>query len=529
MQFRFIIKLYFTFLALCLAVNCFSQVNFKAKYLESDPVQKSQSLNNEEKIKIHEVYLEEAKVQNDTLKQIYGLFHLFADHFRTSDYVALKKLVLDAKKLIDHNSKPEWRGALIMRTAYILELVNKDKKGAIAEYKDALKYCRMAKDSLCISESLEQLSNINKNLGNYALAESYFKEAIILMKKFASPEGVSMAYNNYSLLAAEQSKHMIAENYIDSAISIASELKDTFDLALYISNKASILQNAGRFNEAIQLFEEAVPINIHNKWPDNLLYNYDGLGNCHEELGQYKKSNFYLEKYHELNDSLNGAQMQEKIIKLELREELNSKDILLVEAENQLVKSNYQRGRLIAIMIILLLASALLFYAWCQARRSTKKEQLSNIDYIEDLRKILSAKNSEIRILNEKNISLSSAPPIQNLEDSDQSDNGQSGSRDPDFKIFDARIINDEGITAFNSYFNKIYPGLLFRVRKMWPTISQGEERLFMLVKLRIKTNEAAEILGISSSSVKKSRNRLRKRLELEPTVDLEDFVQEVR
>ena len=288
-------------LALAMSVSiCLAQVNFKKDYLDNNPIESSNTLNHDDQITIHEAFLQKAINQQDTLNQIYGLFYLFADYYKTNDYVELKKIVLKAQKIIDKNSKPEWQAALLMRTAYIVEIIDKNVPQAIEQYKNAISLCNEAKDTLCIAESLEQLSNLNKNLNNYELAEGYFKEAVVLMEKYASPSGIALTYSNYSLLASDQGKYKIAEEYIDKAIDIAIERQDTFTQVMYVSNKASILLGQQRYRDAIELYHDVLHINIRNNWSDNLIYNYAGLVNSYEDLGDFEKSNIYLQKYYEL-------------------------------------------------------------------------------------------------------------------------------------------------------------------------------------------------------------------------------------
>lgn len=518
------IRIIFVIFLLFLSISSYTQVNFKRDYLKNNPVDKSQFLSGEEEIKIHEDYLKEVKNRNDTLGQIYALFYLFADHYKTNDYVALKKILLEAEKLIDKHSKPEWQGALRMRRAYMLEIVDEDLEAAILQYEEAVELCKIAKDTLCLAESLEQLSNINKNLGNYEVSETYFKDAIVLMKAYATPSGIALAYSNYSLLASEQEKYRSALSYIDSAIAIASELKDTFNHVMYLSNKASIFYSKGDYREAIDLYEPLVPINTKNGWPDNLIYNYAGLINSYEELGVFEKSNIYLQQYYELRDSLNGAKVQEKIKKLELNDQLNRKELLLKQKENEIEKYKNLKIQLLGGLMILVLVVLMLLYNRYVSKKHDKKERLTNLNYINDLKNILQVKNSKILNLNERLTSFEYKPGQKNKEK-----DSSSAVQEFDFKIFDARIIDDEGITALKSYFDKIYPGLLFRVRKQWPTISDAEERLLMLVKLKIKSKEAAEILGISQSSVKKSRSRLRKRIGIDSSLDLEDYIDSIK
>lgn len=509
---------------LSIVVN--AQVNFKRDYMDMNPAKGVENLTSEAEILLHESFLQDAQIANDTLSQLYGLFYLFADYYQLNDYVELKQIVLHAEKLVHPKSPPEWQGALRMRTAYMLEIVDKDLDGAISEFKEGLELCKNAKDTLCIAESLEQISNINKNLKNYGMAEDYFKQAIPLLRSNAPSSSLSLAYSNYSLLEADQGKYDEALLYIDSALSISTESRDSFGQALYISNKASIYYRQQRYDDAIQLYKKVLPINAANDWSDNLLYNYAGLINSYEETGQYEKSNVYLQKYYELKDSLTGASVQEKIDRLELNSELSKKTTEIAIQDKKLLQSASIRERLIAAILILTLCSILLYFLYSNNRRIARREKKSNREYIDNLRIVLKAKNAEIAtIAKAKNIAASGRINILN----DPSNSEETADLDHDFKIFDTRIISDQGVTAFKSYFDKVYPGFLIKVRNRWPAISDAEERLFMLIKLNIKSKEAAEILGISPSSVKKSRNRLRKRLDIEPSTNLEQFVKDFR
>lgn len=74
-------------------------------------------------------------------------------------------------------------------------------------------------------------------------------------------------------------------------------------------------------------------------------------------------------------------------------------------------------------------------------------------------------------------------------------------------------------------HFEKVYPGYVIRLRTLLPSLNEAEERLFIFIKLRLNTKETSSILGISTDSVKKARNRLRKRLELSQDVELARYV----
>ncbi|MEO6758783.1 MAG: hypothetical protein ABIO24_04955, partial [Saprospiraceae bacterium] len=94
-----------------------------------------------------------------------------------------------------------------------------------------------------------------------------------------------------------------------------------------------------------------------------------------------------------------------------------------------------------------------------------------------------------------------------------------------ELNLFENRILTEADWASFKIYFEKAHPGYLLRLRSNYPALSEGEERLFLFIKLNLTTKEAASILGISAESVKKARNRLRKKIELEEEVLLEEFI----
>lgn len=73
--------------------------------------------------------------------------------------------------------------------------------------------------------------------------------------------------------------------------------------------------------------------------------------------------------------------------------------------------------------------------------------------------------------------------------------------------------------------FNELNKDFFYRIRKIAPNLSPAELKLAALLRLNLTSKEIADILGISSKSVKTSRSRLRKKLNLERKSNLVDFM----
>ncbi|HEX5172272.1 MAG TPA: hypothetical protein VFW11_24015 [Cyclobacteriaceae bacterium] len=86
-------------------------------------------------------------------------------------------------------------------------------------------------------------------------------------------------------------------------------------------------------------------------------------------------------------------------------------------------------------------------------------------------------------------------------------------------------IATDEDWEQFKKAFQEVYPTFFANLRFRFAAITASELRLAALIKMNLSLREAADMLGISSESVKKSRYRLKKRLGLVDEESLEDFV----
>lgn len=73
--------------------------------------------------------------------------------------------------------------------------------------------------------------------------------------------------------------------------------------------------------------------------------------------------------------------------------------------------------------------------------------------------------------------------------------------------------IKDEQWESFKEELNLIFDGYTHRLQKQIPSISEGELRLACLIKLKMSNGEMAESLGVSPSSVSKSKSRLKDRI----------------
>ena len=86
-------------------------------------------------------------------------------------------------------------------------------------------------------------------------------------------------------------------------------------------------------------------------------------------------------------------------------------------------------------------------------------------------------------------------------------------------------ILTENDWDEFKTTFEKIYPGFFNRLYTRNKDITTAELRFAALIRLQMNNRQAGAILGISTDSARKTRQRLRLRLQISEDSNLEDFV----
>ncbi len=85
----------------------------------------------------------------------------------------------------------------------------------------------------------------------------------------------------------------------------------------------------------------------------------------------------------------------------------------------------------------------------------------------------------------------------------------------------------DRDREKFQMHINEQNSNFIHRLSDSFSTMTDNEKRLASLLRLNLSSKEIASILNISPKSVEMNRYRLRKKLKVDPKVNLSDFIRE--
>lgn len=93
------------------------------------------------------------------------------------------------------------------------------------------------------------------------------------------------------------------------------------------------------------------------------------------------------------------------------------------------------------------------------------------------------------------------------------------------FKLLESSLSTEEDWPAFKSQFEALSPHFLANLNQAHPNLTKSEIRLIILIRIGFSQKEMANILNIATGSVKKAKQRARKKLGLSKSVILTEYL----
>lgn len=93
------------------------------------------------------------------------------------------------------------------------------------------------------------------------------------------------------------------------------------------------------------------------------------------------------------------------------------------------------------------------------------------------------------------------------------------------FKLLESTLTNENEWIEFKSKFEELSPNFLVSLNQSHPNLTKSEIRLLILIRIGFTQKEIAEILNIAPDSVKKAKQRVRKKLDLSKSIRLTEYL----
>ncbi len=492
-----------------------AQESFVELHNSKDPAPKELSL--EERKVIHQEYLQDAIERQDTQSIVFGYLYLVDDYTLLIDMNSAMLTIQKAENFLRDGENHLWKGQLNHKKATMyMDLGN--HASAIKYFELALTQSLEGKDNHNAAITYEQLGSIYGYEENFDKSDEYYEKAFDYIMRYCEETTLAVAYANYGNVQSYRGDHKKALEYHNLALDLNIKFGKKHREMICRSNIAADYYELEEYDKALKIWLECAEVSKQNDWADQLILNYWGLSDAYDKLGNSEKALYYLKKYKSLEDSLVGKDVNNEISVLELQqaEKITAQTIEKKDNELSSAKSKYTSWIWYIALAGLFLAMGLLFMFLSKKRQVQQLKK--NKERLMELTKKLEAKNAALM---EEAIKSPSNYNLRSKYTSEITSDVTSDKINP----FTITILTNNDWQSFKMHFEKSHPKFIQVLREAYSDLSEAEERLFLLLKLKLSRREIANILGVLPETVKKTRGRLRKRLQLDSQIDLDEFV----
>lgn len=399
-------------------------------------------------------------------------------------------------------------------------------------------------------------------------AFAYYQKALAYSENIKSPynsHAITLTLIRMSDYLQSNEGRSRAEEYNKKAYDLAKELDDPGLLALTIKNRAEIFLNSGDIDNSIESFKEAYRgfyeaenfsemvsvmiqlVRVHQKEGDfetaimyakealeivekEQLQQFSGelltlLVDIHQDAENYAMALSYQQAYQQHRDSLLNRQESEQISKLQTLYETELKEKEILGLRNQAEKNRIY-FLIVGVGVLVLVVIAFLIIRQMRLKRMKDKAEFRLKQ--NQLERAIKIKQQELTSYTLKFIQKNQI--LQEIRDRLHSTSKINHQTSPEvLRELENAVRNsmrfDRDWEEFQFYFEEVHPNFFAALKNQFPDLTQKDLRLCALLKLNMNTKEMATLIGISPGSVKMSRHRLRKKLNLGADDDLAGFM----
>ncbi len=243
------------------------------------------------------------------------------------------------------------------------------------------------------------------------------------------------------------------------------------------------------------------------------------LSEVFKKMGNTDSAFYYADIYHSIKDSIDlsvaGSRAIDVQNRLDFEKNSNRIKTLLDERKSEKTKRN-----LLFAGIILLLVAGWFYFRMQRQRFQIRQQALLHQNQLA----AAEIKNASEKLETFTQNIIKKNELIEKLQQQLQQQNIQVNE-----ELLNQSILTESDWLRFKDMFENANPGFIKHLQSIAPDITTAEIRFAALTWLKLGNKHIASMLGIGTDAVRKTKSRLRQRLQLDADTELEDFINAIR
>lgn len=390
-----------------------------------------------------------------------------------------------------------------------------------------------------IGQAYMNYSSIEWERKNFGVSIEYIERAIEMFKKVDAKPNLAVAFSNLGYMYSQMGRIDEAFKCYDQAMSLLENLKDGVSVGVLFLNRAKAFQAQNKMNNAISEGKKAIVSARENNYAELAKNTYLFLFEVYESREDNDKALENFKAYIMVKDSMAENANKQRVQQLTANFEFEKKENELKTSEESLESARNEQELSESRQLILVIAMALLIgiiallifsYRSYMARAKLKQDYLSektrNTELSkESLHKELALKDNALkeyleRIQQKNDLISSIEDKLTNLEKE-----GAVGLNNENISELalsvKRKVIRSITWEEFRLKFDEVHQQFVPSLVNKHTELTNNELDICVLLKINLANKEIAQTLNMSYDSVKKSLQRLYRKLGLNSNEEL--------
>ena len=363
-----------------------------------------------------------------------------------------------------------------------------------------------------------------QKIGNYDSAFYYYDVAMQIANAENSEAWKGIISGNKGKIYFLQKKYDIAKSLLELDYRTSKQYGEIASAANALQEIASINLQLGKKDSALLQVKEAIRM-LHQKQLNSYSFAnfYYATADIYRALGNSDSFYHYFQLYSYLHDSIEQAVAKSRleISRLRLDNQSNVSEVRGLQKEKD--AKVRERNFIIAATVLVAIVCLVIFNR--QRLKSMYQRELAFQQKVAAEKELTAAK--EQLDMFTKNI-IEKTNVIERLEKQVANKPFTDEQQLLAGELSRQTILTEEDWEKYKKLFEKVYPGFFLKLKEIVPDITVAERRMAALIRLHLNTKQMAAMLGISPDTVYKTRQRLRKRLQLHDDAATEMFLTKI-
>jgi tetratricopeptide (TPR) repeat protein/DNA-binding CsgD family transcriptional regulator len=429
--------------------------------------------------------------------------------------------------------------AIVYNTLGISFKQQKNYKKAMEYYRQAIAINKINEQNIDLAAAYINIGNVYADLKNKDSTMYYYQKAQQLYQKGGVEAQYSGIKINLGIQYEENKEFDKAEELYLAALAISKNKQDLSGKMIALTNLGYLFIQKKDYKQAHQYLTDAQELNgkLNSlSWKSTL---YEAFIKLESQRNNFKAAHEWNKKLLLVKDSLFNKDREKIVEQLQVRYELeqNKKAILQLTQEK---KSERQKRVLLGVVLALVSLLGLITFLWLRSKFQREKEiaqQKEKLMSLEMRELALEQEKTKAALdFRDKELTTFALHLVQKNEfleylENDlqkvtvQNSNAKKTLKELLFKVRHNQLIGTD-LVDFHNRLSDVNRYFFQNLEKQFPQLTKNEKRLAALLRLGLTTKEVAILNHVGEHAVKMSRHRLRKRLQIDSSINLNEFFQ---